>query len=90
MTERNDYVGKLTRLSDAELVEETEQKVWLSGFAANNPRSAYHWQCDACYDEAKRRGKMWLYQRGWNKAYVSAGHELSQSDIDAAKEGQHP
>ncbi|WP_247997028.1 hypothetical protein [Brucella tritici] len=88
MTERNDYVGKLSRLSDAELVEETEQKVWLSGFAANNPRSAYHWQCDACYDEAKRRGKMWLYQQGWNKAYVSAGHELSESDIDAAREVQ--
>ena len=45
----------------------------------------YHWQCDATHDEARRRQKPWLYQRGWNDAYRSAGHEPSESDIEAAK-----
>ena len=42
--------------------------MWLSAYAANNPRSDYHWQCDACYDEAIRRGDEGLYISGWEKA----------------------
>ncbi|MEL4069568.1 hypothetical protein WKW50_05410 [Ochrobactrum sp. GPK 3] len=88
MKSQTEYAAKLAAMNDDELVKETENKVWLSGYAANNPRSAYHWQCDACYDEAKQRAKPWLYKRGWNAAYVSAGHELSESDIEAAKENE--
>lgn len=83
----NEYADKLAAMTDAELVEETENKVWLSGYAANNPQSKYHAECDATYAEAQRREKPWLYQRGWNKAWKSAGHELSDWDMQRAKEG---
>ena len=76
----DEYRAKLEAMSDIEFVGEVESKVWLSAYAANNPRSKYHAECDATYDEAKRRNKMWLYKRGWNAAYVSAGHTLSEHD----------
>jgi hypothetical protein len=85
MTEQDEYTVKLSGMTDDELVKEAEQMVWLSAYAANNPRSAYHWKCDQTYDEAKRREKPWLYQKGWNNAYESAGHELSDANIAAAE-----
>jgi len=83
---RSEYSERLKVLSDDELVSETENRVWLSSYAANNPRSKYHAECDATYDECKRRQKPWLYQRGWNAAYESEGHTLSDSDRNAAQE----
>jgi hypothetical protein len=80
------YREKLAGMSDVGIVSEAESMVWLSCYAANNPRPDYHWQCDATYDEAKRRGKVWLYQRGWNAAYQSAGHTPTERDIAAAQE----
>lgn len=76
----------LTGLSDSEFVDKVEHYVWLSAYAANNGRSIYHEKCDATHDEAKRRGKPWLYQRGWNAAFESCGHTLSDADIAAASE----
>jgi len=81
----NDFRSKLEAMSDVELVNEVEHYVWLSAYANNNPRSKYHAKCDATYDEAKRRGKPWLYQKGWNAAFRSAGHEPSEADIRAAQ-----
>lgn len=43
-------------------------RIWLSAYANNNPRSDYHWQADACYDEAARRGKPELYVQAYEKA----------------------
>ncbi len=54
---RKAYLEKLAGLSDEGLQQETESKIWLSTYAANNPKSDYNRQCDACYDEAVRRGK---------------------------------
>lgn len=85
---RGEFAASLQEMSDDALVGTTEHYVWLSGYAANNPRSDYHWMCDATYDEAVRRGKRWLYQRGWNQAYEVAGHEPSASDLAAAREPQ--
>lgn len=79
-----EYAEKLKAMTDSELVDEVECKVWLSAYAANNPRSKYHDECDAAYSEAQRRKKPWLYQRGWNKAWVMAGHELSADDRERA------
>lgn len=84
--EKSEYASSLAAMDEKALVEETEMKCWLSAYATNNPRSAYHWQTDACYDEAKSRGKLWLYQRGWNAAYRSAGYEVSESNLKAAQE----
>lgn len=82
----SDFAQKLEAMTDAELIEETETRVWLSAYAGNNPRSKYHTECDACYDEARRRGKLWIYARGWNKAAASQGISLSESDLAAARE----
>lgn len=60
------YCALLTTLSDTELRKATESKIWLSGHANNNPRSCYHWQADACYDEAERRGKPEIYKAAYD------------------------
>lgn len=88
MTEKETYASKLSEMDDRAFVEEVAERCWLSAFAGNNPRSNYHWQADACYDEAKRRAKPWLYQRGWNKSYQSAGYHPSEHDLEAAREPQ--
>lgn len=74
--EGNDNYGKprqvfaddLAEQSDADFLVTAEERIWLSAYAANNPRSDYHWQADACYDEAKRRGNPELYNRAWHQA----------------------
>ena len=73
-------------LSDDEFVTQAERQIWLSAFANNNPRAPAHAEADAAYDEAKRRGKSWLYQRAWNRTAASQGFDLSAADLDAAKE----
>lgn len=86
--EKAAYAEKLASQDDDAFVKEVADKCWFSAFASNNPRSKYHWMADACFDEAKRREKPWLYNRGWNAAYRLAGHEPSEQDIAAAKEGK--
>lgn len=66
--EAEDFMQSLAALSDEEYVKQAETLIWLSAFANNNPRSKYHWQADACYDEAKRRGQPELYSRAWRQA----------------------
>ena len=60
---RQDYADRLAGMSEADFLEAAEQAVWLSAYATNNRRSDYHWQCDACYNEAIRRGNKNLYSR---------------------------
>jgi hypothetical protein len=57
------YVAKLEAMTDDELYKECKDKIWFSAYANNNPRSCFHWQCDATYDEAKRRGKVEIYSK---------------------------
>jgi hypothetical protein len=63
---KEDYINKLISMNDEELYDETRQMIFLSAHASNNPRSDYHWQCDACYD-------VWTDNRknpdGYKKAY---------------------
>lgn len=66
------YLNYLKMLKDDDLFKLIENVVWLSAFANNNPRSDYHWQADACYDEASRRGKPDLYKQAYRHAYKSA------------------
>lgn len=89
MSDMEEYRAKVEALDDPAFVKEVAHRVWLSAYAANNPRSAYHAQCDATYDEAARRGKPWLYQKGWNEAFRSSGHEPSDEDIARARPS-HP
>jgi hypothetical protein len=59
------YINGLRQMDDAALEKECERKIWLSSYATNNPRSDYHWQCDACYAECDRRGSVAIYERAY-------------------------
>jgi hypothetical protein len=52
---KSEYVERVNKLERAFLIDETKQAIWLSGCAANNSRSDYHWHVDACYDELVKR-----------------------------------
>ncbi len=65
-------MDKLVSKDDDKLFEETKNKIWLSAFASNNPRSDYHWHCDATYDEWQRR-------KGSTEMYSKAHKEVSRS-----------
>lgn len=68
---RTDYYDKLAGMTDAELYEETKSKIWLSGYANNNPRSDYHWHVDAIYDEWSKRGKVEQYGKAHKEVVAS-------------------
>lgn len=68
LADYDSWLPKLEAMSREELLSETEQYIWLSAYAANNPRSIYHDKCDACYAEWKRRGDENGYQIAWNRA----------------------
>jgi hypothetical protein len=64
-----EYVDKITEMDYEKLMDETKQKIWLSAYANNNPRSDYHWQVDVCYDElVKRDGNDSGYTKAWKYA----------------------
>ena len=77
---RQNFADRIAAMDDEAFVREVEQYVWLSAYANNNPRSDYHWMCDATHDEAKRRGNPDLYQRGWNRAAGHPEHEGTGED----------
>lgn len=79
------YAATLADSTDQEIVADAAKYCWLSAYAANNPRSIYHEKCDAVYEEANRRGKPWLYQRGWNQAYEESGYCPSENDLKLAQ-----
>jgi hypothetical protein len=60
---KQEYLIKLAAQTDEQLYDSSKQMIWLSAYANNNPRSDYHWQCDACYDECVKRGKVEIYER---------------------------
>ncbi len=65
------YLDKIAALDDTTLLDKCEQAIWLSAYAANNPRSDFHWQVDACYDECIKRGKGNIYERAYKQAEAS-------------------
>jgi len=67
-----EFADKIAAMDDEAFVKETEQYVWLSAFASNNPTSDYHWMASACYYEAQRRGDPELYNRAWRRAASQA------------------
>lgn len=69
---RQVFADKVAALDDKEFVKEAQQRIWLSAYANNNPRSDYHWQADACWDEAQRRGKPELYKAAYDAVVRSA------------------
>jgi hypothetical protein len=65
---RQNFADSLAAGDAAQFLQTAEEYIWLSAYAANNPRSDYHWKADACYDEAIRRGDQSLYERAWHRA----------------------
>lgn len=66
---KSEYVEKVKNMDYEILLKETEDKIWLSAYAANNPRSDYHWHVDVCYDELlKRDGNDSGYRKAWKRA----------------------
>lgn len=58
---KEEWALKLERMTDEDLRKACNDYIWLSAYAGNNPRSAYHWMCDATYDECHRRDKIHIY-----------------------------
>jgi hypothetical protein len=72
---KSEYLKKIAAMTEDQLLKETESKIWLSAYAANNPRSDFHWQCDATYDEWVKRGKVDQYNITYKKVMRSEGYE---------------
>ena len=71
---KTEYVEGLALRTLDDLEKETKNKIWLSAYANNNPRSDYHWHVDACYDEIKRRtGSDDLYAKWYDKVVSGLG-----------------
>jgi len=64
---RQEYADKLATMTDDEFLEACKKYIWLSAYASNNPRSDYHWMCDACILEGWRRNRDDIYQKAWNE-----------------------
>lgn len=62
----SEFRARLEALTDAELRQECEKFIWLSAYAANNPRAAYHWKCDCTYSECSSRKRIDIYEKAWN------------------------
>lgn len=66
---KSEYLEKLSAMTDEELSKEAESKIWLSAYATNNPRSDYHWHCNAVYAECTKRDPNGEnYNKAWKKA----------------------
>lgn len=70
---KSEYLERLANMTVEELTKETENKIWLSAYASNNPRSDYHWHCDACYDECQKRDPE-MYEKAWKRVSEEYGH----------------
>lgn len=60
-------------MDDAELAKECGKLIWLSAYANNNAHSAFHWQADATFDECRRRGKSYLYEKSYQQVLRQEG-----------------
>lgn len=65
------FADTIADLTDQQFVDVAKKKIWLSAYASNNPRSDYHWQADACHDEAERRDNPALYKQAYDRAVAS-------------------
>ncbi len=61
------FMESLPSKTDDELAKLCDQFIWLSAYAANNPRSNYHRMCDACYDECQKRNRSDIYRAAYKR-----------------------
>lgn len=77
------YAAHLITLDEAAFVAETAKQILDAGYSRTHCASDD--RCTLCYNEAKRRDAMYLYQRGYNKASRDAGVEVDHADIEKAR-----
>lgn len=65
-----DYLTKIAQMTDEQLSLETYNMIYQSARCYNNPRADWHWQVDACYDQAEKRGKKEIYTDAYNRCYA--------------------
>lgn len=65
---KQDFADRIALMNEGLLLSTMETIIWLAAFAANNKRSDYHWQSQACYNECDRRGKLDLYEVAYDRA----------------------
>ncbi len=64
---KSNYLEKIAGMDAESFKDECESKIWLSAYASNNPRSDYHWHCDACWHESNDRGGTpTIYEKAYN------------------------
>lgn len=78
-----DYAGQIAILKDDDLVDETERQIYEAGW--HRTHSPYDQRSSACFTEAERREKPWLYCRGYNAACDRAMMPVSRSDREKAR-----
>jgi hypothetical protein len=59
------YIGSLQAMDDWKLFDTCKDMIWFSAYALNRPSSDFHWMCDACFAECKRRGRDDIYQKAY-------------------------
>ena len=69
---KQDYIARIKAMTDKELSAECESKIWLSAYAANNPRSDYHWHVDALWNECGRRNSPSIYDNAYKQVEKQA------------------
>lgn len=78
-----DYAGQVALLDETDLVDETRRQIHDAGYETRHSPSDQ--RCTVCYQEAVRRGKVHLYQRGYNTAALDVGMSVSFEDLDKAR-----
>lgn len=62
------YFERILAMDAQALFKETKDKIWLSAFSNNNPRSDYHWHVDAIHTVYSMRGQEDRYTDAWEQA----------------------
>lgn len=81
------YAEILKMKSDKEFVEEVRTQIYEAGFS--DRYSQHDQKATECHEEANRRQKPWLYQRGYNSALKDAGGRVSAFDLERATEAYY-
>jgi hypothetical protein len=71
---KQEFIDKISCMTDDNLFKETKQYIWLSAYANNNPRSDYHWQADATYQEWDKRNKIDKYKEAYEAIKKECGY----------------
>ena len=78
------YAGGLQCKTDDELVEESRCQIHSAALLVRH--STHDQKAAKCWEESERRGRPWLYQRGYNRAVKDAGGRVDAFDLERATE----